>query len=335
MRVKLWKMIFRMMKMNKVYCLVGDVRETLSKVADESVNCCITSPPYFNLRTYTGSEKEIGNEQTPEEYINGLVDIFDEIKRVLRKDGVCFVNIGDTYAGKRMGDIKRKEVIGIPYMFAFEMRRRGWYWRDSIIWAKAISGENQFGRCQPESVKDRTTRAHENILMFTKSTEYYYDWESIAEPWAESTYNRVLSSNNLDKRKDVNQQHVAISSKNQSNYYDTIRDDIKSGERKVRVRRNVWNYVTASSAVKHFAIYPPSLIEPLILSGCPEDGMVLDPFGGTGTTAILAKLLGRNAIHCELNPETYEFMKLRAKEIARFYSVRGREIVNGRLQKRK
>ncbi len=266
--------------------LVGDCVESMKALPNQSINCCVTSPPYFGLRDY-GVDGQIGLEQTPDEYVAKMVEVFREVRRVLRDDGTLWLNIGDSYVGatsqhkdggsqghnsciskKTMsgipqngrGDrnralykagIKMKDLIGIPWMLAFALRADGWYLRQEIIWHKPNP--------MPESVKDRCTKAHEQIFLLTKSPRYYFDSEAMKE--------------------------VAVDGTGRRN------------------RRSVWSVATRPYKGAHFATFPPALIEPCILAGCPAGGMVLDPFGGSGTTAGVAIANGRNAILCELNAD--------------------------------
>lgn len=262
--------------------LVGNCRETLKTLPDESVHCVVTSPPYFGLRDY-GEDEQIGLEATPDDFVQALVEVFREVRRVLRDDGTVWLNLGDSYAGSgkgRNGDgtsaasptskqatsrgttegvltktvnhgLKQKDLMGIPWRVAFALQADGWYLRQDIIWSKPNP--------MPESVKDRCTKAHEYIFLLTKSPKYFYDEEAVKEVGVDETTTRN--------------------------------------------RRSVWTVTTKPFKGAHFATYPPDLIEPCILAGCPEGGTVLDPFGGSGTTAGVALKHGRKAILCELNPE--------------------------------
>lgn len=298
--------------------LCGDAIEELRKLPDKSINTCVTSPPYYGLRDY-GISGQIGLEESPEEYINRLVEVFREVKRVLRDDGILWVNIGDTYAsngktgsggrkqgtnlieegryfdGKRISHgCKPKDLIGIPWMLAFALRADGWYLRQDIIWAK--------NNPMPESVKDRCTRSHEYIFMLTKSRKYYFDHEAMQEdtdPKYAKRYNKPF----MDKA--------------EQNYPHPQGGHNTGGMKKYNGKRNkrdVWQ-VSVCSTVKeaHFAIFPKELIEPCILAGCPEGGWVLDPFNGSGTTGIVATQNKRNYIGIDLNPEYLEITKRRVE----------------------
>ncbi len=314
----------------------GDALGVLKLLEDESVNCCVTSPPYYNLRDY-GVDGQIGLEATPEEYIQKLVEIFREVRRVLKKDGTLWVNIADSYAGSGKGasnypdnakkykqgtnkgsvgsylsktvsaDCKPKDLIGIPWMLAFALRADGWYLRSDIIWAK--------NNPMPESVKDRCTKSHEYIFFLTKSPKYYFDDEAIAEPVKDSTIKR-LSQPNLENQNGsytpskANGAMKAAAPRYGGKKYTENSDAfyrIKSGHlydfRPKRKKRDVWTVSTQPYKGAHFATFPPKLIEPCILAGCPEGGIVLDPFAGSGTTGRVAQQHGRDFILIELNEE--------------------------------
>ena len=266
--------------MSKYRVIVGDCIDSIRGLVDQSVNCCVTSPPYFGLRDY-GVDGQIGLEQRAPEYIKNMVAVFHEVHRVLRDDGVLFVNIGDTYAGFKDGKFppqsqsngnqrgvpvsgaphrnkklleldgfRNKELMGIPWRFAFAMRDSGWYLRQEIIWAKP--------NYTPEKVRDRFVRSHEHIFLFTKQDNYWFDGDSV----------RVPDATGSDK-----------------------------------LRPDVWSVPVSKFRGAHFATFPPELIEPCILSGCPVGGVVLDPFAGSGTTAEVSARNGRDSVMIELNPE--------------------------------
>lgn len=265
--------------------LCGDAEEQLRTLESESVNVCVTSPPYYNLRDY-GITGQIGMEDTPEEYIKNLVCVFREVRRVLRKDGTLWVNIGDSYTsgnrknrdrvrkvkGREMAirkptpeGLKPKELLGIPWRLALALQADGWYLRSDIIWNKS--------NAMPESVKDRPTRSHEYIFLLSRSQKYYFDMERIKEP--------------------------CITQK---------------GEKR-RNKRDVWTIGTTGFKGDHFAVFPEKLIEPCILAGCPEGGVVLDPFTGSGTTGIVAKRLNRGFVGIEINPQYLKIATERVNEI--------------------
>lgn len=339
-------------KNKEVNILIGDTRTTLKEVPDSSVNCIVTSPPYYNLRSYLDNEppdkaNEIGMEDNPEKYIDSLVSVFTECYRVLTDDGVMFVNIGDTYNGtkkhnddkhkhsqefidkqsminkKKYDGAKSKDLLGIPFMLAFALRDAGWYWRDTIIWAKATSGLHIHGTCMPESVKDRCNKAHEYILMFSKNPKYYYNWEAIAEKQAKCSLVRARATNHTSKRKNNGDYQYTIDTGNQTKYYEKLckKIDENPNVEIVRTRRSVWTMKSSNSRVGHFAVYPPELAKTCILCGCPKGGTVLDPFGGSGTTSAVAIRLGCKAIHCELNSNAVELFEQRCIEVDKFMNI--------------
>jgi len=282
--------------------LEGDCIESLKTLDDESVNCCVTSPPYWGLRDY-GESDQLGLEETPEEYVANMVKVFSEVKRVLTKDGTIWLNLGDSYAGNRSrtssgragmgkeregiysrsGDgLKSKDLVGIPWRVAFALQADGWYLRQDIIWHKPNP--------MPESVTDRCTKSHEYIFLLSKSSKYYYDHEAVKEKCSEATIERF--------KQDIQSQTGSdrVPFKNNGN--------IKAvGDGELRNKRSVWTVNTQPYSEAHFATYPTKLIRPCIKAGCPKGGVVLDPFGGSGTTAEVANELHRDAILCELNPE--------------------------------
>ena len=253
--------------------LFGDCRETLSQI-DEKVRMCVTSPPYYGLRNYGDESNQIGQEDTPEEYIQNLVNIFRSVRNCLTDDGTLWVNIGDSYynyrpgkgqalvqqtvsnskqdlpdkcarRGNKLEGLKEKDLIGIPWMLAFALRADGWYLRQDIIWHKPNP--------MPESVRDRCTKSHEYMFLLSKSQNYYFDVDVIKEP--------------------------------------------------TRRKRSVWNVSTKPYKGSHFAVFPPELITPCILASSEENDIILDPFIGSGTTAMVAKELGRYYIGCELHED--------------------------------
>jgi DNA modification methylase len=296
------------MKMS-IKILQGNCLETLSSLEEKSVNTCVTSPPYWGLRDY-GNGDQLGQEETPEKFVESLVNVFREVRRVLRDDGTVWLNLGDSYNGSggqgtkpnimskeaaegrggkaiKVNGIKPKDLIGIPWRVAFALQADGWYLRQDIIWSKPNP--------MPESVTDRCTKAHEYIFLLSKSPKYYYDNEAIKEDSAESSKDRL--------NQDIKNQKGSIRIPGKTN--GTM--NAVGGEK--RNKRSVWAVATQSYSEAHFATYPPELIKPCILAGCPEGGTVLDPFGGSGTTAQVASNLNRNAILCELNPEYVEIAK--------------------------
>ena len=308
--------------------LVGDCIESMRGMAAGSVDCCVTSPPYYGLRDY-GHEGQIGLEETPEAYVSKLVEVFREVRRVLRDDGTLWLNLGDSYAsgggqasphrdsyggiGKKgtrgeqpyhsagggferpvsiAGAIKPKDLIGIPWRVAFALQADGWWLRQDIIWNKPNP--------MPESVRDRCTKAHEYLFLLSKSERYHFDAEAISEPAVYAGTMQTFATPAKTAR--------AMGRAQSGNE----RPDAPKVEMKeTRNRRSVWTVATKPYSGAHFATFPPKLIEPCILAGCPAGGTVLDPFGGSGTTAAVANEHGRNAVLCELNPEYAELARKR------------------------
>ena len=336
--------------------LQGDCLELTKAMPDQSVHCCVTSPPYWGLRDY-GHEDQRGLEKTPDEYVEGMVSVFREVRRVLRDDGTLWLNLGDSYAGSGKGlyadgnsynegakqktnvgsigvrmntvegdaghthgvkpppGFKPKDLVGIPWRVAFALQADGWYLRQDIIWAKPNP--------MPESVRDRCTKSHEYIFMLSKSPRYHYDSDAVAEPVASSSVYR-LSQPNLENqhgsdrvpgktngpmkavlRKDANHaKHGGAGNGFKTHSGNTItKADGTTVTYERRNRRSVWTVTTKPFKGAHFATFPPDLIEPCVLAGCPVGGVVLDPFGGAGTTGLVANRFGRSAILCELNAE--------------------------------
>ena len=273
----------------------GNSLEVLKSLPDNSIDCCVTSPPYYNLRNYD-CDGQIGLEETPEKYIERLCDVFFEVRRVLTPEGTLWLNIGDTYNGNKIGNTevvknkkvsesndfhkklwngaKPKDLIGIPWMLAFALRSQGWYLRQDIIWQKMNP--------LPESVTDRCTKSHEYIFLLSKSQKYYFDHEAIQEKAKYPFDNRGERG---DSRRGTQMNSMSG----------------QTGE--MRNKRDVWTVNTKPCKEAHFATYPFELIKPCILAGCPENGIVLDPLMGSGTTAIVARSLNRNYFGVELNPE--------------------------------
>ena len=287
--------------------ILGNCLDVLPTLPAASVNCVITSPPYFGLRDY-GMDEQIGLEQTPAEYVQKLVSVFRECWRVLRDDGTLWLNLGDSYngsggaggdykegglkegqpkyPGRKLTGLKSKDLIGIPWRVAFALQDDGWYLRSDIIWHKPNP--------MPESVTDRPTKSHEYIFLLTKSQKYYYDAEAIKEQavvgWAGSTFN--------------GERDLAVR---------PTTGDGPRNETDTRNKRTVWTVPTSPYKGAHFATFPADLVKPMVLAGCPVDGTVLDPFNGSGTTGEVAIGLGRNYIGIELNPE---YIKLANRRLA-------------------
>lgn len=314
----------------------GDALEELKKLPDESIDCCITSPPYWGLRDY-GVEGQIGLEKSPEEFIKNMVAVFDEVRRVLKKEGTLWLNIGDSYAaasspgiqgknGQRSrsklgAGLKAKDLVGIPWMLAFALRSSGWYLRQDIIWAKPNP--------MPESVSDRCTKAHEYVFLMTKSPRYYYDAEAIktqakstivARPagWATGRDHSAVgwaTENNQGRKSSTSDRRTAISGSGLHGHSGTNRPDGTEIGNGLANKRSVWSVQTEAFSEAHFATFPEKLIEPMILAGTPPKGIVLDPFMGAGTTGLVAKKLGRNYLGIELNPAYIEIAERRLNTI--------------------
>lgn len=315
------------------YLLQGDALQTLRKLPDNSVDCVITSPPYYNLRDY-GIDGQIGNESTVNEYLDRLVMIFSEVYRVLKPTGTLWLNIADSYNGSGKGragngkihksvidvkqgtnigtiqgvlhlthtdQCKRKDLIGVPWLLAFLLRDKvGFYLRQDIIWNKP--------NAMPESVKDRCTRSHEYIFLFSKSDKYYFDYKAIEEPAVTSDRNPPRGSKgaktpNKGRRK---QEQVP------KDRYIGFNDRYFSKDAPLmRRKRDVWTVSTKGYKDAHFATFPPELIEPCVLAGCPENGTVLDPFAGSGTVGEVCLKHSRHFCLIELNPQYVDIIKRR------------------------
>ncbi len=285
------------MKANHIY--KGDSLSILKTLPDSSANCIVTSPPYFQLRDY-GVKGQLGHEKTPEEFIENIVTVFHECKRVLRADGTLWLNIADTYsqAGKRKLPLpkgyKRKDMLCIPWRVALALQKDGWYLRQDIIWAKGTSGLRREGTVMPEPVKDRCTKAHEYIFLLSKSPTYYFDAEAIKEP---AVYKGKSIKNFGDGVKPQNGPEKTYYAKGN--------------------RRSVWRINPSQFKGAHFATYPEALIEPCIIAGSPINGIVLDPFMGAGTTAVVAVKNKRKYIGIELNQRYISMAQKRIKAVAR------------------
>lgn len=335
--------------------LIGDCLQQLASLPSDSVNCCITSPPYWGLRDY-GVEGQIGLEETPAEFLARLVAVFREVRRVLRPDGTCWVNMGDSYASKPNGPLgkgghktdaphvsvrtaharrssriptgyKHKDMMGMPWRLAFALQDDGWYLRQDIIWHKPNP--------MPESVRDRCTKAHEYLFLLSKSRRYYFDQAAISEPLAPASIERLAQENwseqegshrvpgktngsmkavggKRSKRYSFARQTKATAgSHGQKGQHRPDRQDIDYCDK--RNKRSVWSVATAAFKGAHFATFPPDLIRPCVLAGAPRGGLVLDPFGGAGTTALVAMEEGRRSIICELNPEYAQIARNRLR----------------------
>lgn len=240
---------------------------------------------------------QIGLEETPEQFVAKLVDVFREIRRVLKPDGTCWVNMGDSYASAGTKGVKHKDLIGVPWMLAFALRADGWYLRQDIIWAKPNP--------MPEPVTDRCTKSHEHIFLLSKSPKYHFDHKAISEPWKQ---------NPRDIKRAV-EKHPGYEGKHNEGYAGNVRGQPVDDPSKGKNKRDVWTVPTHAYKGAHFATFPPNLIKPCILAGCRPGGVVIDPFGGSGTTAQVAIENGRNAILCELNPDYIRIINERLSKI--------------------
>ena len=338
------------MEINKI--LEGNCLSVLKTLPDNSIDCCITSPPYFGLRDY-GEIEQIGLEETPEMFVAALIQVFAEVKRVLKEKGTLWLNIGDSYAHsmrqsgiihagklaqKSKGQIKEgfkplqkgykeKDLIGIPWMLAFALRTNGWYLRQDIIWAKPNP--------MPESVTDRCTKSHEYIFLLSRSLKYYYDYESIKTPVADASIQRLMQ--NIENQKGSKQvpgkmngvmkavsgdrkyKDQSVIGKKLSSHSGGFYEDGSIVGNGMANKRSVWTVNTIPYSEAHFATFPQKLIVDCIKAGCPENGIVLDPFMGAGTTALVARKLNRNFIGIELNPEYIKIANNRLfKELGMF-----------------
>lgn len=309
-----------------VRILQGDCREVLRTLPDESVHCVVTSPPYWGLRDY-GVDGQIGSEESFWDFLDDMVAVFREVRRVLRSDGVAWVNMGDAYANdgkwggatagkhakslhggetrigreKRRTGLKPKDLIGQPWRLAFALQDDGWWLRRDIIWHKLNP--------MPEFVGDRCTTAHEYLFQLTKSAHYFYDALAIQEPVTGGAHARKPGPNSrafvdrvprTKKASGVTPKSAehGIGIKANSSFHAAGGDLVDA-----RNKRSVWSIASEPFQEAHFATFPTRLIEPCILAGCPAGGTVLDPFGGAGTTGLVAQRLERDALLIELNPE--------------------------------
>ena len=293
--------------------LFGDCLQTL-KEFDEKARCCITSPPYYGLRDYGGEDYQIGQEESPSEYIQKLVKVFREVRNNLTEDGTLWLNMGDSYynyrpgkgqalvkqtvanskqdlpdkcarRGNKLDGLKEKDLIGIPWMLAFALRADGWYLRQDIIWHKPNP--------MPESVKDRCTKSHEYLFLLSKNKRYYYDNDAIKEP-AKDWGTRDRTNGKYHNKGTGLQPHSGLTKS-----YPT------------KNKRSVWSITNKPYKEAHFAVFPPDLIIPCIKAGSEKNDIILDPFMGSGTTAMVAKELGRYYIGCELHENYGKLIKNR------------------------
>jgi DNA modification methylase len=358
---------------------VGDVREVLAGLPDESVQCVVTSPPYWGLRDY-GTEGQLGLEPTPELYVENMVAVFREVRRVLRRDGTCWLNIGDSYVAQPSGSktiesklaksglhfsretlndahtrarleqanavrgqwapppgLLPKNLVGIPWRLAFALQADGWYLRSEIIWAKPNP--------MPESVTDRPTKSHEQVFLLTRSKSYFYDAEAVREAFAPASEERYRYAFGGKKAEDLHRQDAAGPGGNRTapigkrtfpgmppeadrgpdgRRVTTVQGgegslQHRDGERWPNAGRNlrsVWELPTEPFPEAHFATYPQALVERCIKAGTRLGDVVMDPFGGSGTTALVARRLGRKSLLIELNPDYAEMSARRLSQLS-------------------
>ena len=309
--------------MNTHRIILGDCIAGMKTLPDDCIHTCVTSPPYFGLRDYGGGDEEIGQEDTVDGYVQKMVEVFREVRRILRDDGTLWLNLGDSYMSakncapppqtvggqrgmpsdfipanrKDQKGLKTKDLIGIPWRVAFALQADGWYLRQDIIWNKPNP--------MPESVEDRCTKAHEYIFLLSKKSHYYYDHEAIKEPLAPSSVSRLQQ--NIDEQ--VGSARANGGEKTNGNMKAV--GDLSSG---LKNKRSVWTVNAKGYKGAHFAVYPKELIAPCVLAGCPVGGTVFDPFTGSGTTAVVALNNGRNYVGTELNPEYVKIAEDRIRE---------------------
>jgi DNA modification methylase len=314
--------------MNNINIHTGNCLDILPTMEAGSVNCCVTSPPYFGLRDY-GNDEQIGLEETPDAFVESLVNVFREVKRVLADDGTLWLNLGDSYASNQSNNggysekstlagftnpntkgrqaqnsakpkkishgLKTKDLIGIPWRVALALQADGWYLRQDIIWSKPNP--------MPESVTDRCTKAHEYIFLLSKKPKYFYDADAIKE--GRLTTNTTDTSTEARRKAGHPTRYGDTASKSAKG---CSMPSLDNGDG-TRNKRSVWEVTTKPYSGAHFATFPPDLIKPCILAGCPAGGTVLDPFGGSGTTGMVALELGRSAELIELNPDYVDIIE--------------------------
>lgn len=299
--------------------LHGDAVAQLRTIPANSINCCVTSPPYFGLRDY-GADGQIGLEPTLSDYVAKLVAVFAEVKRVLRDDGTLWLNLGDSYGssgaaslqsnfakggGKHVSRIcgsakgDAKQLLGVPWRVAFALQDAGWFLRQDIIWHKPNP--------MPESVRDRCTKSHEYIFLLSKQKKYYYDSEAIKEPCVYPGDLGLLRGKVVANSPLVSSHAPSIKARQEAGV------DSTTAGHETRIKRDVWTVATKPYKGAHFACFPPKLIEPCVLAGCPVGGVVLDPFFGSGTTGMVAVQHGRRYVGIELNSEYIELAKQRVE----------------------
>ena len=305
--------------------LHGEALDQLGKLESDSVQTCVTSPPYWRLRDYNHPE-QLGQEPTPGEFVARLVEIFDEVRRVLRPDGTLWLNLGDSYAGRQGGGqglkgevadrmasvygariagtksgpgLKSKDLVGIPWQCAFALRDAGWWLRRDIVWHKPNP--------MPENVLDRPHSAHEYVFMLTKSERYFYDAEAVRTPLAEKSFTSYGSSQRRDRG--FGESRSGNWGRGRTVERKPAVDD--DGKPLGAHLRSVWSIGTQPYGGAHFSVFPPRLVEPCVTAGSRPGDRVLDPFAGSGTTGLVALRLGRRFVGIELNPEYVELARER------------------------
>jgi len=273
--------------------MIDDARRMVARIPDGSVQCCVTSPPYYGQRNYEAGTLEVGSEDNPDEYVIAVAEVLLEVQRALKPDGTLWLNVGDAYGGN-------KNLLGLPWSVAFALQAGGWILRQEIIWSKTA--------CMPESVTDRPTRSHEQIFLFSKSPTYKYDAAAISEPIADSTAR--------DRRDPSKAGRPERGFPGQAS-----RGGHLLGGHATRNRRTVWSISPQPYKGAHHATFPIEIPDLCIRAGTEERDIVLDPFGGAGTTALVANRLNRDAILCELNPTTAALARERITADAPMFNV--------------
>lgn len=315
--------------------MIGDVRRLVKEIPDKSVQCIVTSPPYWGLRDYD-KEEQIGQELHPEDFVNALVSLSNELFRILKDDGTYWLNLGDTYFGPKGGHwesdnsitnektgtkyresrkappkhqyLKTKDLVGVPWQCAFGLQRAGWYLRNDVIWSK--------NNPMPEAVKDRFAKSHEHIFLLSKKKNYYFDYEAVLEPyttplnrWGGERFNDVEDTKYTDGMdKKLGYSHQGKDGKGK----------LSRPNPNGRTRRDVWHINTSSFKGAHFAVFPEEIPQYAIQAGSKKGDLVFDPFMGSGTTAVVATRLGRKWLGCELNEEYAEIIKERTCQVELF-----------------
>lgn len=313
-------------KLKTNYIINLDAISALKEFPDKTFDCCITSPPYYGLRDYK-AEGQIGREESPEEYLNKLIEVFREVKRVLKEEGTLWVVIGDSYAGTRskkeykdpkniegrsgqkesiaekLSGYKAKDLMGIPWQLALKLREDGWYLRSDIIWHK----EN----AMPESCRDRPSRSYEHIFLLSKARKYFYNFDAMKEPIKEISKKRYMRARGKDNKYLQEGTGAKRQSINEAREYgEYIGDNVP----KFRNNRDIWTINTSAFKGKHYAVFPPKLVELCIKAGCPKKGLILDPFMGSGTVGMVAIRMDREYIGIDINKDYCQIAKERIEK---------------------